>query len=130
MSIYRGWKAYHAYKPEVREPEPTRNDGPPPVHLRKAQPILKLLPRTAAWLASLPNDMRPRVLAEQYARIANNFAAVWHSPAECRAYFDDLLIDRRGGRKGFPVTVLREIQRLQRLHQTLYPPRNDNVWRV
>ena len=120
MSIYRGWKPESAYKPDPK-PDSTPPAGPVPSHLRKAQPANVLLPRTAAWIASLPPAARPYALAKQYARIANVFAAIWDSPAECRRYFDDLLVDRRGGRKGFPAEVLGDLFNLRRLHADLYP---------
>ena len=137
MSVYQGWKPQQEYpKPEIAREEkrdavspPTANEDPPPAHLRKARPVLTLLPRTIAWMDSLPEDFRPNVLAIKYARIANNFALMWQSPDECHRYFDNLLIDRRGKRKGFPVDVLHDIQRLQRLYLTLYPVR-ENPWLV
>jgi hypothetical protein len=69
-----------------------------------------LLPRTRVWLHSMPAEVRPRALAVQFARIANMLCAAWENPPECRRYLNDLLIDRRGGRKGFPKPVAREIQ--------------------
>lgn len=131
VSIYKGWKPHHAYRPE---PLQESNNAPAPalsaaLHLRKAKPIDTLLPRTAAWIASLPPHCRPKAMKAQYARILNRLAAVWNSPEECRAYFDDLLIDRRGGRMGFPVHVLRDLQCLERAHHVLYPS-IGNVWRV
>lgn len=119
MSIYRGWKPENAYKPDA-EPERTQA-GPPPVHLRKAQPANVLLPRTRAWIESLPEPARPHTLTTRYARIANVFATLWDSPVECRRYFDDLLVDRRPGRKGFPPDVLADIFKLRRLHADRYP---------
>lgn len=100
MGIYRGWKPGSAYQPEQR-PERTAEQGPAPVHLRKAQPAVTSLPRTVARMASLPESDRPTPLAKQYARIANMFATLWSRPEECRRYFDELLIDQRAGRKDF-----------------------------
>jgi hypothetical protein len=51
-------------------------------------------------------------LADQYPRIANALVRQWGDAKACRAYFEDLLNDRRGGRKGFPPAVLRDIRRL------------------
>jgi len=137
MSIYKGWKAQHGYAPDSPpdgRPEQPRNpsssstnDKTPPVHSRKSQPALTLLPRTITWMESLPADFRPNALAAKYARIANSFAIRWHSPEECHRYFDDLLIDRRGNRKGFPLAVMHDIQRLQRLYNTLHPL-HEHIW--
>jgi hypothetical protein len=53
-----------------------------------------------------------------YARLANRFAAVWENPAQTEAVFDELMIDHRGGRLGFPPLVAGELMRLHRLHES------------
>jgi hypothetical protein len=85
--------------------------APPRAHhpLRRAQPALVLLPRTAIWIANLPPAARPNALAARFARIANLLCALWDDPPVCRKYFDDLLHDRRGGRQGFPPEVRQEL---------------------
>ena len=40
-------------------------------------------------------------------------ALFWNNAAECRAYFDELLIDHRGKRKGFPEDVHRDLMTLR-----------------
>jgi hypothetical protein len=44
-----------------------------------------------------------------YPRIANVLALSWNDPASVREYLFDLLIDRRGGREGFPEDVRAEL---------------------
>jgi hypothetical protein len=85
---------------------------PPPVHLRRSQPVTVLLPRTKDWIASLPETVRPDVLAAQFARIANVICVVWPDQKDCQSYFDELLAHRRAGRNGFPAAVLRELNNL------------------
>jgi hypothetical protein len=111
MSIYEGTRVPR-WTPTSQKPA-AEAVVPAPVHLRKAQPADVVVPRTLAWIASLPADARPHALAKRYARIANNFACCWDQPSVCAKYFDDLLIDRRGGRKGFPADVLHDLQRLK-----------------
>jgi hypothetical protein len=79
-----------------------------------------LLPRTKNWIVSLPEPVRPRALAAQFARIANQLCTAWDDPPGCAAYLAELLIDRRGGRKGFPSAVLRELNVLQAYYVGLY----------
>ncbi len=93
----------------------------PPLHLRKSQPVTILLPRTKQWLMELPPPVRPRALALQFARIANMLCAAWENPPDCRRYLNDLLIDRRGGRRGFPKPVAREIQVLSEYYCQVHP---------
>ena len=85
-------------------------------HLRKAKPVNYMLPMSLDWLASLPNDVRPMALVRQFPRIANLIALQWTNPVACRAYFDDLLIDHRGTRKGFPADVHRDILALRNFY--------------
>ena len=75
---------------------------------------------TAEWLAELPEAVRPRQLALRYARLANRLCDVWKDPAQCERLLDELMTDRRGGRKGFPLQVASELATLRdyyfRLH--------------
>ena len=88
---------------------------------RKAQPVEVLLPATRRWLDSLPKDARPRALAEQFPRLANLIAVNWNSPNDCTAFISSLLLDQRGGRRGFPGDVLQDIQNLRVYYTRLHP---------
>ena len=95
----------------------TRQRGPPPVAF--------LLPTTQEWLDALPRRVQPYALCKLYPRIANLIAAKWADTAALRAYFDKLLVDRRRGRRGFPLEVLNDLCVLQDYHATLYSyPKN------
>jgi hypothetical protein len=37
----------------------------------------------------------------------------WEDRRACPAYFEELLMDRRGGRRGFPAEVRRDLSRLR-----------------
>jgi len=111
-SIYRGWRnlPYDVQVQDHADKGATENiPAPPPVHLRRMQPVTVLLPRTREWIASLPEAVRPHILAAQFARIANLICISWDDSSHCREYFDELLVHRRNGRKGFPVAVLRDL---------------------
>lgn len=69
------------------------------------------------WMLSLPAELRPIELLRRYARVANQLAAHWHDPAECTRQLEELVLDRRGGRQGFPPAVAAELQRLQEYWQ-------------
>jgi hypothetical protein len=68
--------------------------------------------RTMDWLAQLPEQVRPVVTIDRYARIVNAIAVAWDDPTERAETFDHLLNDRRVGRRGFPIDVEREISAL------------------
>jgi tankyrase len=64
---------------------------------------------------SLGNDY-PVHLEKNYDRILQKIEALWEQP-EIHDYFSDLLIDKRGGRKGFSNEVLNEIVLLREFHE-------------
>jgi hypothetical protein len=65
------------------------------------------------WLRGLPPRRRPLRLCETYPRVANRIAWCWADAALTEQVLDDLLTDRRGGRRGFPAPIARELQRLR-----------------
>jgi hypothetical protein len=85
---------------------------------RKAAPANVPLPRTLAWVESLPPSVKPAALLRQYARIANVLAAAWDDPKATSSYMNCLFRDDRGDRRGFPPDVLRELMALREYHTT------------
>lgn len=69
-----------------------------------------LTPFALDWLYTLPEEIRPRVMAEEYPRIVNELAAAWTDPVAKGELLDSLLKDGRGNRSGFPAAVWREIE--------------------
>ena len=67
---------------------------------------------TRRWLRALPSRRRPVRLCQLYPRVANRLAWAWREPQQATLILEELLQDRRGGRQGFPASVLRELQRL------------------
>lgn len=65
------------------------------------------------WLRRLPARRRPLRLCIDFPRVANRIAWCWNDRRLSEQLLDDLLIDRRGGRQGFPLPVVRELQRLR-----------------
>jgi hypothetical protein len=86
-----------------------------------------LLNTTVTWLARLPNDVRPMVLAGRYPRIANNISNIWRRVARCEEYLDALVVDGRGNRKGFPPDVAQELNNLRGYYAELHPA-NCSGW--
>ena len=60
---------------------------------------------------------RPLELCNAYPRVANRIAQCWDDLAVTEAVLDDLLVDHRGGRKGFPAQIAVELLRLQSFHE-------------
>ena len=65
------------------------------------------------WMLGLPQEVRPVELLRRYPRIANRLAECWSDAEATDRNLDDLLIDRRGGRQGFPPPVAEELVRLR-----------------
>jgi hypothetical protein len=64
------------------------------------------------WLIRLPAQVRPQALVEQFPRVVNAIAQVWSDPAAGPRAMARLLTDDRGGRRGFPPEVERELRQL------------------
>ena len=88
---------------------------------RRAVPVAFLLPNTQKWLDALPHEVRPHALCKLYARIANLIAATWADTETLSAYFNELLADRRRGRRGFPPDVFNDLRVLRDYHAALHP---------
>lgn len=59
----------------------------------------------------------PSALEQRYDRILQKIAALWDKPA-IDEYFTSLIIDTRGGRRGFEPDVLNDILRLREFHES------------
>ena len=75
---------------------------------------------TIQWILKLPPHIQPRFLQVRYPRVANRLAALWDDVTACEGFMDDLLTDKRGGRKGFPLNVATEIASLRDYHFRLH----------
>lgn len=82
-------------------------------HRRKAAPISEPLPVTFRWIARLPRELRPLELLRGFPRVANALATSWPDRQAFRACLYDLLIDRRGNRKGFSQAIVAELLALR-----------------
>lgn len=94
---------------------------------RSQQPgDLALNQKANTWLASLSEEMRPQSLAIQYPRITNLIAEQWRQPTKMDKFFDEVFVDARGGRKGFPFTVLMELTTLKNYYYASVFPRYNS----
>lgn len=98
-------------------------------HLRRKPDLElnKVRPATIQWARSIPSAIRPRALVIQFPRIANGLADAWDKPRVFAVLLEDYLIDKRGGRKGFPEDVKQDLLNLKAHFDTLQRPCKD-VW--
>jgi hypothetical protein len=78
------------------------------------------LPATAKWAASLPAEVQLPSLLQKLPRIANALARLWQDDVALRQYLDDLLVDRRGSRQGFPPDIHLELVLLREFSDRKY----------
>lgn len=65
------------------------------------------------FLSTLQGSDYPTALVAAFPRIVNTIVLGMRDKVGLRDYFDSLLRDTRGGRKGFPLGVLMDIQALR-----------------
>ena len=70
---------------------------------------------TLAQIFKGKDDLYPTALEGKYARVFNNLMKYWGTP-KCDDYFEELIVDKRGGRQGFPADVAADIVRLSKVH--------------
>jgi hypothetical protein len=134
MSIYRKIKRAppddlnYFERQRTAANDSTRGDDSDWLPRRKARPYDRLLVTTAAWRTLLPPTLQPHALCARFPRIANGLAAGWGDRDATMRYFDDLLTDMRGGRKGFPAIVLEELHSLKAFYEALHSPQQEG-WR-
>ena len=82
-----------------------------------------------AYLSGAP-DLYPHELETRFPHVVQRIVDAWPSPELARALFEDLLVDKRGGRQGFPPGVAREIFRLSVAYdeQRGKPAESGDVW--
>lgn len=93
--------------------EPVRPANP---QVKRQAPARQELPtETVRWALTLPTENRPLFILTHYPKIANKLAEIWSDRASVQSYFDDLMLDHRGDRAGFPREAFDDLMRLQQL---------------
>jgi hypothetical protein len=86
-----------------------------PQVMRTAPPRQELPTDTVRWALTLPAENRPLFILTNYPKIANKLAEIWSDRTSVQAYFDELMLDHRGDRAGFPSEAFQDLMRLQQL---------------
>lgn len=63
--------------------------------------------------ASLPYAYRLAATRQRFPHVLNRIATEWNAPSRFLGLMDDLLLDRRGGRQGFPFESVLELTNLR-----------------
>jgi hypothetical protein len=123
---------YSFYRERTRPGERSTRPAPSGVgpESRKAPSLYdrSMNASAAKWLRELPAAIRPNTASVRFPRIINRLARYWDSPQMVDEIFDDLLMIKRPGRKGFPPDVLAEFRALQMYWQVERPVKTSDLW--
>ena len=103
---------------------PPSNEQP---YLHDSSPV-SLSETAIAVLATLPTSAKPILLSIDCPHVMNKIAELWTRPIQLDRYFEELTIDARGGRRGFPMGVATEISNLKEYYQTRVRPLKKTSW--
>jgi hypothetical protein len=115
MSFF-GWGARNARSAAAktsaaRRPaaEPTTEVGWQRLREQPRPQDLVLSPLAKTWCDSQHPQHRPARLCALFPRVANRLALCWNDPVLVSRVLDDLVVDRRRNRAGFPPEVSQEL---------------------
>jgi hypothetical protein len=88
-------------------------------------PSAELTDEARRLLVSLETRVALTQSAARYPRVLNRIATAWSRPAELERALNDLLLDARGNRQGFPPEVVTELASLRDYLLTRVLPKTD-----
>jgi hypothetical protein len=95
---------------------------------KRASPRGSLDQRSKTILESLPASVRPTSISESFPHIMNLISGSWHEPKAFVKTLDELLIDDRGNRVGFPFAVIVELTDLREYYFSTVRPESRKLW--
>jgi hypothetical protein len=109
-------------------PPAEAESGPRPVDesARRGQDSV-LTAAAQALTAALPRPLQLKHLLG-YPHVVNRLAELWGVPVQMHTYLEDLLLDHRGTRDGFPLGVIAELTALRTYYETRVHPVRTDVW--
>jgi hypothetical protein len=91
-----------------------------------AEPSADLTDAAVRLMNTLARKCPLKQVSARFPRVLNRLAAMWGQPHLVERCFQELLIDSRGKRAGFPLEVLTELQALRNCNaQRIVPARVD-----
>jgi hypothetical protein len=79
-------------------------------------------------LDGLSRKCRLNALPARFPRVVNRIAALWNRPTAAESCFEELLLDSRGTRAGFPPEVLSELLALRHYNASRIFPKKVDPW--
>lgn len=121
MMSFFGWGARKTHGTAARSSasrrvvEPTTESGWQRLREPPRPQDLVLSSLAQRWCESLQQRYRPTQLCARFPRLANRLALCWNDEALASRVLDDLVVDKRRNRTGFPPEVSQELIRLRLL---------------
>jgi hypothetical protein len=79
-------------------------------------------------LTALERRLPLKHLPSRFPRVLNRLAAVWHQPTVAERCFEELLLDARCTRAGFPPEVMSELLALRQYSSSRIFPQKVDPW--
>jgi hypothetical protein len=95
---------------------------------KRGAPRAALDQRSKQILVAIPADIRPNHIISTFPHIMNLISKSWHEPKEFVKTLDELLIDDRGNRVGFPFAVIVELTDLREYYFSTVRPEARKLW--
>jgi len=112
----------HYVRPIPIIPAERENDSPEPaVKMGLSEDALRLT-------SLLPPRVRPNSLHTLFPHVLNRLAAVWHRPAQFEREMEELLLNTRANRAGFPPAIVAELTALHEYYRTALHPQKSDPW--
>jgi hypothetical protein len=84
--------------------------------------------RSTVIIETLPKAIRPAGIISNFPHIMNLIAASWHEPRAFVQTLDELLMDERGNRAGFPFAIIVELTDLREHYFSSVRPEARKLW--
>ena len=114
----------YGYKRPVQETKISARPVPNAAPVRSSE----LTGAAVRLLDTLARKCSMRELAARFPRVLNRIAEVWDDPTRAEHCFEELMLDSRGTRAGFPSEVLNELVALRTYNASRIFPKRVDPW--
>jgi hypothetical protein len=95
---------------------------------KRGAPRAELDQRSKQILQTIPAEIRPTNIVANFPHIMNLISKSWHEPKEFVKTLDELLMDDRGNRVGFPFAIIVELTDLREHYFSTVRPEARKLW--
>jgi hypothetical protein len=114
----------YGYKPPVQETKIAARPVPQSMQARSSE----LTGGALRLLDSVARRCPMQESAARFPRVLNRLAEVWNDPTRAERCFEELMLDSRCTRAGFPSEVLSELMVLRTYNASRISPKRIDPW--